>query len=222
MQGLAEPSIEQAQSLASAGDWSAAIDTYSEYLRGLSAEQYRDKKDFAWILDEYERVRRPRGEAGYREFSEIIQRKLEDRAPGDPDRWRLYRALAGIDEKLRDPRSQREHLQQAIDEYPPDIEGNPAQHSSIQHLYNSVAMLVAATSIEEAEKYLLDSYEQDPRFVCVFLPPWQQLYKERNEAARYDRLIEQVLGAYERKADREPSLRVLLEEYTRQTRALKR
>src|SRR6266516_2011091 len=56
---LAQPSSEspddKAQQLAAAGDWAGAFDSYAKFLRETSVEEYRDKKDFGWMLGEFEK-----------------------------------------------------------------------------------------------------------------------------------------------------------------------
>src|SRR5207253_1859529 len=83
--GASDPA-EKAQQLAVSGDWGGAIDTYAKFLRTLGAEEYRDKKDFAWILGEYEK----RNPGDYAAFKKIAANKLEEHKGDALFTWRLH------------------------------------------------------------------------------------------------------------------------------------
>jgi hypothetical protein len=46
---------DKARLLAAAGKWDEAIETYGKFLGSISPQEYRDKKDFEWVMEEYEK-----------------------------------------------------------------------------------------------------------------------------------------------------------------------
>src|SRR5205085_7347883 len=127
---------------AAAGDWAGAIDSYAQFLGQTSPEEYRDKKDFTWILAEYEKQQSDKNFAPLKQAADAAMTQHKDDAIYT---WRLHRLLSAIAEKAKDADTQAKELDQTIAAYPKVAYADHARHSSLQHLYNQRAMLIAQT-----------------------------------------------------------------------------
>jgi hypothetical protein len=213
-QASAGDPIDRAQAAAAAGDWAGAIDAYAEALTQTPVAGYRDKKDFSWIVTEYEKgfaaLNKP---VNYEPFKKILNEKLQAHPKDLIYTWRLHRALAGIAETAQDVAAEKSELLAAIAEYPSAVEGDPSKHSSLQHLYNQYAMILAQSDVVGAEDYIRKGFQGDARFVYFFSPPWRNLFQDKKMPGEFTKLMKQVSNLYEAKAIEQPGEQTLLKRY---------
>lgn len=171
---VAEPTPAESQQLADKGDYSGAMRAYVRELAAMSADSYRDKKDFAWI----QRVAAEKGapaDALKQAAATLLQDDTRNSALVD---WRAHRLLAGLAKTSGDIAAQKTELELAIDTYPAEAYTDPARYSSLQHLYNELGGLIAdEKGMQAGLDYLKDAYAKDPKFVFVFIYPWEQRAK---------------------------------------------
>lgn len=205
---------QNAQSMADAHNWAGAIDAYGEELRGISVEQYRDKKDFGWIIDAYAKAS-PDGAAPgggmWEPLKKIFQQKITQHADDAIFAWRLHRGLADIAERAGDAAGEKTELEQAIKAYPVVNDSDPARHSSLQHLYNQYGLLLAKDHVADGVDYVSAKFAADERFVYFFTSPWKQLLKDQPN--QYRDLIKKVLASYDDKAKQHPEQGEMLMKY---------
>lgn len=204
---VADPTPEEATRLAEAGDYPGAIEQYAAWLATLSVEEYRDKKDFEWLIDTHEK-RQPARAGAKVDYGPLIvaAEKAIEKSPVDPAIvvWRANRLLASIAERRGDKAAIAEYIGKAIDAYPRVDYPDPMRLSSIQHLYNRRAMLIAeAKGIDDAEKFVLESFENDDRFEYFFWIQWQQQYAKHGTPERFADLAKRVVEVYGLKAERD-------------------
>jgi len=212
-----------AQEAAMSGDWSTAIDAYGRELAGIPVGGYRDKKDFAWILSDYENSFAAENRSvDYDPFTKILDQKLKDHPNDDIFTWRLHRALADIAEKTQDVAAEKTELDAAIAAYPRVIEGDPSKLSSLQHLYNQYALLVAQSDVPAAEEYIRSRFKTDAGFVYFFTPPWLDLFQKTKMPDEYQKLTKDIVDLYDLKALQHPAQRRLLLRYKSQLEAERR
>src|SRR5687767_7179820 len=94
--------IEKAQELAAAGKWAAAIDAYGKSLASMNVAAYRDKKDFDWILEEYEK----KSAGDYTAIKNVATDLVAKHKGQELYEWRLNRLLANIALKQGDKEAQ--------------------------------------------------------------------------------------------------------------------
>jgi hypothetical protein len=208
-----EAPADTAQQRAAAGDWVGAFDSYAKFLRETAVEQYRDKKDFGWILEEFEKKH---GDGDYAPLKKATETSLDQHKDDPIYTWRLHRLLADIAEKAKDKDALVKELDQTIATYPKKVEGDPSRHSSLQHLYNRRAMLIAETDVDAAETYLLKNFKEDARFVYFFDSPWRELYEKRQTPQRYRDFAKKIVAAYQEKARKSPAQQQMLSKYAAQ------
>lgn len=207
--------MEMAKALVGGGDWSGALNAYADYLGKLTTRDYRDKKTFRWILEEYER-QAPQGKPDYETLKAVARAKLpkSSREKADPIlTWRLHLLLADIARREGKDAEYRQALERAIAAYPDVAYGEPAKQSLLQHLYNEMAFQRAREGIPAAEGYLLDAFLEDPRFDFVYLPPWRKMYEEAGTPELYEAFARRVVETYEKKAERYPAKADVLNHY---------
>src|SRR5688572_30246023 len=185
--------LEKAQQLAAESKWAEAIDTYGKSLASMNAAAYRDKKDFDWILEEYEKT----AGGDYTAMKKVATDLLAKNKGQELFEWRLNRLLAQIALKQGDADAQAKALDATIASYNAKVEGEPSKHSSLQHLYNERAMLMAEKDPKAAEDYILKSFKADPRFVYFFGHPWEQFYQEKNQPQAYTQLLQRARRIYD-------------------------
>jgi RNA polymerase sigma factor (sigma-70 family) len=217
--GIAD--VDEATRLADARDYAAAIDRYGAWLASLSVEEYRDKKDFDWLLRTYEKQRAGQPKVDYQELMTVAQQSIDNHpAEAAIFAWRAHRLLADIAEKRNDKAGVVQHLDKAIEAYPRVDYPDPARLSSMQHLYNRRATLIAdEQGIDAAEKYVLDKFETDDRFTYFFAIEWQKVYARRKEPKRFESLADRVIEIYQRKADRDPASAGRFKEFVEELKA---
>jgi tetratricopeptide (TPR) repeat protein len=216
-------SDETAQAVAASGDWSRAIDTYARELADIPVAGYRDKKDFAWIVSEYENSFAVQNKpVDYDPFRKILDQKLKDHPNDAIFTWRLHRALSDIAEKTQDVAAEKAELDAAIAAYPHAIEGDPSKHSSLQHLYNQYALIVAQSDVPAAEDYIRFRFKADARFVYFFTPPWLEFFQKNKMPEEYLKLTKDIVDLYDLKARQHPTQRQLLLRYKSQLEAERR
>jgi hypothetical protein len=204
--------LAQAEQPAAKSKWAKSIEDYGKQLSAMSPQQYRDKKDFEWIVEDYEK------EAGqnYDALKGVAQ-ELLPRHKGDfIFEWRLHRLLAQIAAKQGDKDAQAKALDAAIAAYPSEKSGEPSKLSSLQHLYSERALLMAEKDVAAAEEYVTKAFKADKRFVYFFGHTWEQWYQQHDQAARYQPLLKKVQKIYGEKAASDPEHRGLLQRYAKQ------
>ena len=209
---LASIALGQAEQPATKSKWAKSIEDYGKELAGMSPQQYRDKKDFEWILEEYEK------EAGqnYDALKNTVNDLLPRYKANHIYEWRLHRLLAQIAAKQGDKDAQAKALDAAIAAYPPEKSAEPSKLSSLQHLYNERALLTAEKDVAAAEEYVLKAFKVDKRFVYFFGHTWEQWSQQHDQAARYQPLLKKVQKIYGEKAASDPEHRGLLQRYAKQ------
>lgn len=207
--------LDEARAAAESAEWGRALDAYTEHLRGLTTREYRDKKTYVWLLDELEKAAPEGAEVDREPLAEAAEARLSKSGKeADPvTDWRLHHLLAEIAARDGNADEARSHRLEAIKAYPSIVYAEPDKHSRLQHLYNEVARAQAEKDPEAAEKYLLDSFLEDSRFVYVYLPPWRDVYEDEPEKFEAFRL--RVLEAYDAKAEKSPDLADALVHYRR-------
>ena len=204
--------LDAAKACVANADWAGAIDAYANYLRGLTTRDFRDKKTFSWILEEFEK--KAQGSApDYEAFKQVVKAKLpKTREKSDSLlAWRLHALLAEIARRQGNADEDAKETGLAIDWYPDTACGEPATQSRIQHLYNDVALARAKADPVAGEGYLLDKLLRDPRFDFAYLPPWQAFYEGKPDA--YQALVRKVIDTYDQKAKRNPAKADMLAHY---------
>jgi tetratricopeptide (TPR) repeat protein len=210
-------------SAATVGDWSAAIDDYARELSTMPTGMYRDKKDFAWIIaryeDSYSAQNKP---VDYAPLQAILNQKLQAHPADTLFTWRLHRALADISGKTQDTATQKAELEKAIAAYPQAVYSDPSKLSSLQHMYNDYAMILAQTDVPAAEDYIQSRFKDDARFLYFFTGPWERLFRERGTPDEFLKLIDDFLPLYDQKAQSLPAQKRLLMRYKSQLEAERR
>jgi hypothetical protein len=204
-------SAQDAEALAAAGKWTEAIEAYGQELTQMTAPQYRDKKDFEWVLDEFVKT----SPKDYEPLKKTATQLLTKHKGSDIYEWRLHRLLADIAQKQADKDTEQKELDLAIAAYPPETSNEPSKLSSLQHLYNRRALLTADKDAKAAEDYLLKAFKTDPRFVYFFGSPWQAWYEQANQPQGYQQLQQRVQKIYGEKAATDPKHRSLLQRYAK-------
>jgi len=207
--GQSTDAADKAQALAAEGKWAEAMESYGDFLKGLSAEQYRDKKDFSWIVEECQK--------NGKDLAGLKQAAEEELAKHPKDNlftWRLHRMLGEMAEKSGDKEALKKELDLAIASYPAKVDGDPSKHSSLQHLYNERALLATEKDVKSGEDYILRAFKEDKRFVYFFGTPWEQALGARE----YAKMMGRVVKVYEEKAASNPVQRSILNRYAAEAR----
>lgn len=171
--------------------------------RLANGNAYADKADLNRLYDDL-KIQRPNLTES--ELESIIQKLGDYRERGehsgdDSYQWRIWYLQSIIAQDTKDeidfgdqPPSMA-YLWEATLHYPYTRYEVPSKHSKFQHLVNEMGMRIWDTKgLDAAEKYLVDTWKNDRRFVYFFDNPWRQ--RMEAEGVPIDRLakITQQLG----------------------------
>ena len=108
--------------------------------------------------------------------------------------WRIYHLMSLIARDRKNPQYATQALHYALLTYPRTRYADPAKNSKFQHLVNETAMLIWDTDgVDAAEKFVIDTWKKDRRFLYFFDLPWRERYaKEKLDSNRLTALSSQL------------------------------
>jgi beta-lactamase regulating signal transducer with metallopeptidase domain len=164
-------------------------------IREAAKNPWKDKIDFT---DAYRALPPAANEEELKKRADAVDYFKNSKISENSDKdymWRIFRLMSLIARDRKDLQYAVQSLYFALTTYPRAAYADPAKQSQFQHLVNETAMLIwDRDGVDEAEKFVVDTWKRDRRFLYFFDAPWKERYEK--EKLGSDRLaaLEKQLG----------------------------